>query len=545
MAKRLCAAAVLALTVLITGCAASGGQSVRPLTVAENGASEFRIVYSGEADPSAADAAESIAREIERLCGAALEVCEDMSCEADSETYEILVGGTDRPESTAACGEMGYIGEYLACVQGRKLALVSTLPEHLQEAAEALCERLAECVDDKDCLVIPADFRLSENPESGTLLAQVPAFPYGAPVAACQVGAEGMELIFAAGSADFDAYGKDLAEAGFAAHAQNAIDDNRYATLTSDAVVITLMDTPALSTVRMTVEPRGILPESEPAAVTAVVQPSVTMIGQTGGKYGMCFIYQLSDGSFLVVDGGYDRNDAAEAIYRTMKNKSPSGEVTIAAWILTHCHNDHVGAFCTFSDMHAGDVKLEKLLYNFPNDTQFKQAGQGQGFAKRVAKAKARYYDLQEITFHPGQVLYIRDAVAEVLYTTELLVPQALENFNDSSVVFTLTLAGQKTLITGDCASASGALLLRLYPESLQCGILQVAHHGYSDNSVSPEFYQAVAPDYVLWPSSMENYNHQSTQSNAANRWLLTTIPSARRWVAGSETVSLPLPLQD
>ena len=83
------------------------------------------------------------------------------------------------------------------------------------------------------------------------------------------------------------------------------------------------------------------------AGVTAEAKTKVHMLElyNTGNS----FVIQLKNGNFIISDGG-DINDFPYLL-DYMESLVPAGKKpVIEAWIVTHCHNDHMGAFEGFAE---------------------------------------------------------------------------------------------------------------------------------------------------------------------------------------------------
>ena len=82
--------------------------------------------------------------------------------------------------------------------------------------------------------------------------------------------------------------------------------------------------------------------------------------------HGMSYIITLEDGRFIIIDGGYDdyvkdgikkEPRDAEIIYEYLqKNNKRKDKITVAAWIFTHSHEDHYGAFLKFNRLYKDNV---------------------------------------------------------------------------------------------------------------------------------------------------------------------------------------------
>lgn len=341
----------------------------------------------------------------------------------------------------------------------------------------------------------------------------------------------------------YTTYAAKLVSAGYMLRRTNTIDGNIFSTFTNASNTVTLMDTPTLKegSVRVIIEPTNELPVLNSPLGTVVTTPVVSMLG-TGtptSQNGMCFIYRLSDGRFLVVDGGYPYDD--RQIYDTLKVLSGAEEVTIAAWFLTHAHNDHVAAFVSFWESeYASNVTLQKVIYNFPGESTFAEniitKPQSMSWMNKVQAVLDGFpASVECIKAHPGQVFSIGDAVITMLYSAELISPAEVWNFNDTSLIFTVELGGLKFLQLADCARAGGEVLTDIYDKELMSDVLQVAHHGHYNNSVNADLYQAVSVEYAFWPSTEERYNWVENRSAAANIWLFNQQAQGNltMWCAG------------
>lgn len=85
---------------------------------------------------------------------------------------------------------------------------------------------------------------------------------------------------------------------------------------------------------------------------------------------GMSFIIRTPEGSFIVIDGGWEGQGEARKILDLLKeHNTVGGQPRVAAWVITHPHSDHLGALAEFiTSKYYEQVKLERIIYNFVND---------------------------------------------------------------------------------------------------------------------------------------------------------------------------------
>ena len=541
---------LLVLVLMLTGCGSGpghNGAAQEALTLADGGVSEFRIICAAGSTQQTMDLAGTLQKEILRLTGATVEIYEDLALNASGETGEILLGSSDRSEDNAVFSSLVCIGDYRVQVEGRKLVIAAAKDESLLAAVQELCLVLGDYLHDGK-LILPADFVLSGSTDEGENVS-IPAFTDGTLRAGVDGGNGTQLLVYAAASAACDTYLNTLAEAGYDLYGENEIDGNRYFTCVGNGATVTVMDNPALGTVRISVDPVEYRLPTMSQKIDAVVQPSVTLLGLEGyltsgapTQTGLSLLYQLCDGSFIVVDGGHNKIEASSQIYTAMRQLAPDPDhITIAAWLITHSHNDHAGAFLSFRRNYGHQVAVEKILVNFPGDGQYESASTGTSYKTNVLAEAAKLPGAEVIKVHPGQILHLRDAEIEILYTLDLYAPQTLTDFNDSSVVCTVTLGGQRMLVTGDCGVMTSGILCKLYDEALRCDIVQMSHHGYA--GATEELYREVDPLYVLWPSGSTTYERYQTAGN--NVWLINESRMKQLWLAEDKVQTLLLPVEE
>ena len=73
---------------------------------------------------------------------------------------------------------------------------------------------------------------------------------------------------------------------------------------------------------------------------------------------------------------------------------------------------------------------------------------------------------------------------------------------NPTSSVASVTVEGQRFIITGDCCGEATRLMVKRYGDWLKTDFMQVPHHGYGDGGTAIEFYEYADAPYVLYPCS-------------------------------------------
>lgn len=310
-------------------------------------------------------------------------------------------------------------------------------------------------------------------------------------------------------SLEMEAYRMALLDAGFAEHARFVEGAVTAITLYNDRAVVNLSFAETDRILRAVVDPasRTALPATEP-----VPDGGLPMVFRGEGDLfravdcGMSYTFRLSDGKFLLIDGGWTTpniaDDLLENLYRLSGGKKPE----IAAWIFTHAHIDHIGAFIDFSHRYADRVQLDSVIYSFPGlvrtaemccpwEEKYIQEFDSliAAFGDNVTVYKAR----------TGQRYHFAGLELDMLFTFEdYRLPHPLHEFNQTSLVFRIRTKGQSWMFLGDVATSGSDMLVARYGALLQSDIVQVAHHGYPGGT--DELYDRIKAPIVLWPAPLD-----------------------------------------
>ena len=243
-----------------------------------------------------------------------------------------------------------------------------------------------------------------------------------------------------------------------------------------------------------------------------------TMVGDTGG---MSYVIRLSDGTFVIIDGGYNTDAEANNLYSILKANNPlEGNPVISAWFVSHMHIDHYGILYSFSRLYADRVTVKGFYYNFPGSNVGDiYVNNITGIENNMKKWEgAKLYS----KIHSGMVMGFAGATVEVLSTHEdirqsyyhrenvlsgySLTENDFEAANDTSTVIRVNIAGQSIMFLADAQDGVGDSLLNTHTTSyLRSNIMQMAHHGFS-NGVSYKVIETINPKVILWPMDIVQY---------------------------------------
>ncbi len=281
------------------------------------------------------------------------------------------------------------------------------------------------------------------------------------------------------------------------------------------------------------------------------VTPQITQIALE--DFGMSYVIRLSDGRFIVFDGGWNFGPDRDKLFQCLQEGAAGETPVIAAWILTHPHCDHYHCFIGFADQYGDQVKIEKILLNFPEaddlehyptftwsdprvDYDSAEAVNIPRMWERIARCGATVY-----TAHTGQRYRIGDAECEILSCMDDTLWSSY-SVNAGSLVIRMELAGQVILWTAD-SSFSTARLPERYGTYLKADILQVPHHGFQSGEGAAEVagYDLIRPRICLLPVSDFNAYTVLCSHREGVRHLLTN-GGIDEMITGStqRTISLP-----
>lgn len=567
-----------------------GESSEMPADTEPAAPAEYTIVSGGEAcfsivrpeeldstDPSVKAAVE-IRKYINSTVGVSLKLGDDWLAEGkeyDSDSFEILIGATAYPETATVKSTLGY-GEYAIRAVGNKIVIFSYTDTGYTRAINKfnslIRAGMSEGADGKATVTLGVDdMNIVELAEKMT--STLPLFEGGTSSAVANMGDGCYGVVIGGATPEaYNSYLSALALDGYKTYSENEIAGSLFATLHTEEYTVNAGYYNNIGEVRIIIEPYGddTLPtaKSDTAPVTT---SQVTMLGVEGisnGDYqqnGLCLIYRLSDGSFVIVDGGHSANSGiyANNIIEALREQSKTyaktdKDIRIAAWIITHPHSDHFGTFVKQYKQFE-KFTVERVMGNFwPENTFEGQKSVASSFAAGQYSTYVQTYDIADtlgadyVVPHVGQVWWFGDTAFEFLYTVESYLPQTTKVFNTSSLVFrTLTsdATGKETsvMVTGDATGNTMELLADTFGDELKCDMVQLAHHGSvtsgNDNGTQTA-YQLMSPSVLLWPVGLNHYKTVSTYKY--NHVLLEgKNPNfAELYIAGwqGNAVTLPLP---
>ena len=532
----------------------------------------YDLIRDEDADTAAlvVSQARSVLKQIKSLTGATAKLNTDWVKRGetlDSQKYEILFGVTDHPETREVMNSIGY-GDWAIRVIGNKIVIFGFSDTSMANAVGRFNAVIARNVsEDGKSLSVPIE-ELNCQESRDAQLNALPLYEEGTFYSYYKPGNNVDEIIVNNTNPDhYRAYLKKLEENGFTCYTTHQITDNLFATYTNEKYTVTVGYYDYETAARILIEPLApAVGLKEDNVYTPVTTSQITMLGMeyknNDGSYtsnGLSVLIRLTDGRFLVVDGGFNREKHASELMRHLKEQSAgyaksTKDITIAAWIITHPHGDHDGMIYGKYNNFRG-ITVERFLVNFLSESELTKADNSdkvganwntsEGFEYQKVLTAAAALDAEVHQVHVGQVFYFADLKMEVLYTIESFGPKVCNALNTTSVVMRMEFGGETVyLSTGDATGNGMEICTKMYGDYLHSDIVQVCHHGYGtwgNDGGMIKAYQTINAPTVLWPQGLQAYPNYKT---LAYNSVVFEVPNYKEvYVSGAEGDSIILPI--
>mgnify|MGYP001607029008 FL=1 len=262
-------------------------------------------------------------------------------------------------------------------------------------------------------------------------------------------------------------------------------------------------------------------------------------------QFSMSYIITTDDGQLIVIDGGWD-NDA-ETLLFYLKKISGRECPHIAAWFLSHVHDDHIQAFIEIISHRKDKINIGKVYFNFPsvqNIEMFELSGAA--LIKNFYSLLPQFADKATIV-SINECYIVGNAKFDVLLPPDTAIT---DNFiNNSSVVIRMTLGGKTVIFLGDLGAEGGRRLLKIWGDKLKSDVCQMAHHGQA--GVDIDVYRAILPEICLWPTPDWLWNNDRYgkgfdtdvfQTVTTRRWIDQLGCTNKNYIMKDGTAEIELP---
>ena len=129
--------------------------------------------------------------------------------------------------------------------------------------------------------------------------------------------------------------------------------------------------------------------------------------------------------------------------------------------------------------------------------------------------------------------------MVDMLYTHEDLAPAVMSVTNSSSLIYTVTLGGQRIVFLNDAHDDASTIVYRMYGNTLKSDIVQVAHHGY--NGGNTQMYLKIAADTALWTNPYATVMKEGLWNSPRNHFDVKSVRE-NLLMEDESVMILPLP---
>lgn len=485
------------------------------IAFAVDGTVQYRFVYPDASGRLFQTAANELAELLKSLVGDYPMIQKESLAEL-TDRSTVYLGYCRAAEAAGLTDGLAYNGYRMAERDG-DLYLVAASGDALTAAVNLFKKSIRSGRSGKN---ISLDFPERSN-EVTSQAEKLPVFRTDGSVYGYATGAQSYQMVYPnAEQSDFDAYLTQLTEAGYTKREARSLPGVEYAAYgkEEDMLFVTL----SCGELRVSYEPLSACWLEGTASAASAYPTTGYLMGVSldsqNFENGMAMFYLLSDGTFLVFDGGHNEFDA-DNLYRhlcSIADENGIADLRISAWVITHFHGDHVGAFEPFIRKYSDRVKVDRAVFGATAADQGSAATEGDSFFSKAQGAMREYQpDAAIVRLHTGQLLTLGDMTVEVLYTPSDLPQGTLNNYNDASMILRLKVSGKTVLMTGDAATATWNLMVKKYGSYLKSDCLQVPHHGVNPGG-TVEAYDLIAPNELFWPAGNQLYSDLLATMNPA-----------------------------
>lgn len=347
---------------------------------------------------------------------------------------------------------------------------------------------------------------------------------------------------------DFDGLAQvqqTIADAGYAVYDAWQESGSHFATYTKGEQALYLSFHEKTGTLRLVSDSsRAMAPQRAAGGEDQLAAPLLTQGRLMYYAYdcGMLYIIRLTDGRFVVIDGGMCEYEEPEHFLDLLHQQNVrGGKPEIAAWFITHPHDDHFNLFNHIMKYRGEEIQLDSLIYSWAEP---EYAAPGSDLTDYNDAVENHCSGVKMIQPHTGQRFAYAGVTFNILYTHEDACPDYLENVNDTSIVMRMDIdelpgvGARRAMFFGDAMFGTAEFLCDQYaPEVLRSDLMQVAHHGYYGGS--DRLYRTVDSKVILWPAP--DYWFQTKQDLDCNRYLTQSPNLEALFIGGRHEVTLDL----
>lgn len=240
----------------------------------------------------------------------------------------------------------------------------------------------------------------------------------------------------------------------------------------------------------------------------------VTQYGTEEDTQMMFYTVENSDGLFMIIDGGWNWNE--EAVRKVIKEHDNH----VDAWILTHPHPDHIGAFNAIMK-NPGKVTVDMVYDVYIDLEEYRSVA-------REWDEISVYEDYLLMAFDAGfPVTHVERGMELNILGLKITCFNAYDNevksrteavCNNGSLMLKLEGREESFLFCSDVEDEMAGYLIETYGEQLKADYVQMSHHG--NWGLTEEFYEIVSPKAAFFDGPASLYE----ESQLYDGWKLMNL---------------------
>lgn len=209
----------------------------------------------------------------------------------------------------------------------------------------------------------------------------------------------------------------------------------------------------------------------------------VTQYGAAEGSQQMFYTLQDKDGHLVVVDGGWA--DGADYVKKILKGLGNH----VSAWILTHPHKDHAGAF---TEIYKRPGKLQIDSVYAVDMAPPKVCLEKSPWDETEIYEKFLALEIPQLHYvHAGDAFEVEGLAFQVFNAYDGYVDELSKDLlNDGSMMFRVKAKEESMLFCADVGKKMSDYLLETYGDALKSDYIQMGHHG--NGGLKSDFYQFI-----------------------------------------------------
>lgn len=244
---------------------------------------------------------------------------------------------------------------------------------------------------------------------------------------------------------------------------------------------------------------------------------NITQLSSQTSRQMMGYVLTTKKDTVIVIDGG------TEGDSQNLKKYLESNNGIVDYWIITHAHDDHIGAMVDL--LEQDNVKVEHVICSLnPLEWYKENEANRADIVERLYQIFEEHKEIEIKDVSINEQIGIDNLNIEILGIRN---PEIKENTgNNQSMVFKIWVNNKSILFLGDTGEESSKKLIESNGNKLKSDIVQMAHHGQA--GATEEVYKLVDPKICFWPTPDWLWNNDSGTGEDSGPWKTKEV---RQWM--------------